>query len=47
MEVSHKQIITILNLKKKYEKMKEDIITIIGSDKLDTEEGEKIKTTEL
>ena len=47
MEISHEEFITILNEKEKYEKIKEDIRTIKSSDKLNKEEGKRIKTTEL
>ena len=46
MEISHEKIITILNEKDKYEKMKEDIRPIKSSDKLN-KEGKKMKTTDL
>ena len=46
MEISHEKIITILNEKDKYEKMKEDIRPIKSSDKLN-KEGKNMKTTDL
>ena len=46
MDISHEKFITILNEKEKFE-MKEDIRTIKKSNKLNKEEGKKIKTTEL
>ena len=36
MEISHEQLITILNEKEKYEKMKEGITTMKSSDELNT-----------
>ena len=36
MEINHEQLITILNEKEKYEKMKEDITTMKSSDELNT-----------
>ena len=36
MEISHEQLITILNEKEKYENMKEDITTMKSSDELNT-----------
>ena len=44
MEISHEEFITIINEEEKYEKMKEDIRVIKSSDKLNKEEGKKIKT---
>ena len=46
MEMSHELFITILSKKEEYEKMKKDIKTIKSIDKLNREEGKKIKTTE-
>ena len=43
MEISHEKITTILNEKEKYEKMKEDIRKIKSSNKLNKEEGKKLK----
>ena len=43
IEISHEEFITILNEKEKYEKMKENIRTIKSSDKLNKEEGKKLK----
>ena len=45
--MNHEDFITILNGKEKYEKMKEDIIEIKSSNKLNKEEDKKIKITEL
>ena len=47
MEINHEEFITILNEKDKYEKMKEDIITIKSRDYFKKEGGKKIKTAEL
>ena len=47
LEISHEKFITILNEKGKYEKMKEDIRTIKSSNKINKEEGKKIKTTKF
>ena len=46
VEMSHEQFIKILSEKEKDEKIKKDIRTIKKIDKLNREEGKKIKTTE-
>ena len=43
LEISRKEFKTIANEKEKYEKMKEDIRMMESSDKLNKEEGEKLK----
>ena len=47
LEISFEEFNTIVNEKEKYEKMKEDIVMMKNSDKLNKEEGKKIKTTKL
>ena len=47
LEISYEEFRTIVNEKKKKKKMKESIKMIKSSDKLNREEGKKIKTTEL
>ena len=47
LEISYEEFRTIVNEKEKHQKMKESIKMIKSSDKLNREEGKKIKTTEL
>ena len=47
LEISYEEFRTIVNEKEKHQKMKEIIKMIKSSDKLNREEGKKIKTTEL
>ena len=47
MEISHEELITILNEAHKYDKMKEDIRTIKGTDESNKEKNKKIEATEL
>ena len=42
LEISHEEFKTIVNEKEKYEKIKEDIRMIKGSDKFNKKEGKKI-----
>ena len=42
LEISHEEFKTIVNEKEKYEKIKEDIRMIKGSDKFNKKEGQKI-----
>ena len=41
MEISHEELITILNEAHKYDKMKEDIRTIKGTDESNKEKNKK------
>ena len=45
LEISHEEFKTIVNEKEKYEKMKEDMRMIRGSDELNKKEGKKKLTT--
>ena len=47
LEISHEEFRTIVNEEEKHQKIKESIKMIKSSDKLNKEEGKKIKTTEL
>ena len=47
LEISYEEFRTIVNEKEKHQKLKESIKMIKSSDKLNREEGKKIKTTEL
>ena len=47
LEISHKELQTIVNATEKYEKVKEGIAMMKSSDKLNKEKGKKIKTTKF
>ena len=47
LEISHKELQTIVNETEKYEKVKEGIAMMKSSDKLNKEKGKKIKTTKF